>query len=150
VSINRIVTLISSGQAKPETVFIHRGAGSKCADCEYRKVCVMNVEPGRVYRITKVRDKTLQCKQYETEMKVIEVTHAGIPASLPAKQAISGAIVSFKTPECQNEACVSYELCFPLGLKDGDRCEVLEVTGNLECPEGLSLKKVVLRLAPAS
>jgi uncharacterized protein (UPF0179 family) len=149
VPIKRIVTLISSGQAKPETIFIHRGAGSKCADCEYYKVCIMNVEPGRVYRIVKVRDKALQCKQYETEMKVVEVAHAGIPVSLPAKQAISGAIVSFKTPECQNEACVDYELCFPLGLKDGDRCEVLEVTENLECPEGIPRKKVVLRLASA-
>jgi uncharacterized protein (UPF0179 family) len=110
----------------------------------------MNVEAGRVYKIVKVRDRTLQCSQYETEMTVVEVTHAGIPTSLPAKQAIPGAIVSFKTPECKNEACVSFELCFPVGLKDGDKCEVLEVTENLECPQGTPRKKVVLRLAQAS
>jgi uncharacterized protein (UPF0179 family) len=110
----------------------------------------MNIEPNRVYKIIEVRDKRLQCMQYETEMSVIEVTDAEIPSSLPAKQAIPGAIVTLKASECQNEACVSYELCHPVGLKDGDRCEVLEVTENLECPEGKSQKKVVLRLAPAS
>jgi uncharacterized protein (UPF0179 family) len=150
LSAKRIVTLISSGQAKPGKVFIHKGAGSKCSDCEYHNVCVKNVKPNRVYKIIKVRDKTLQCKQYEVEMKVVEVANAEISASLPAKQAISGAIVSFKTPECQNEACVSFELCCPVGLKDGDRCEVLEVTENLECPEGAPRRKVVLRLAQAS
>ena len=146
----RIVTLIGSGQAKLGTVFIHKGPGSKCLDCEYSKVCVQNVESGRVYEIVGVRDKFLPCRQYETEMRVVEVTDAKITSSLPTKQAISGAVVVFQAPECRNEGCESYELCFPLGLKSRDRCEVLEVTETFQCPLGASRKKVVLRLAPAS
>ncbi|MEM3013041.1 MAG: UPF0179 family protein [Candidatus Bathyarchaeia archaeon] len=146
----RIVTLIGSGQAKVGTVFIHKGAGSKCSECEYSKVCVHNIEPGRIYEIVGVRDKILFCKQYETEMKVVEVTNAKIPSSLPSKQAITGAIVVFNAPECKNEGCERYELCFPLGLKDGDRCEVVEVTETFQCPLEVSRKKAFLRLAPVS
>ncbi|MBS7614133.1 UPF0179 family protein [Candidatus Bathyarchaeota archaeon] len=146
----RIVTLIGSGQAKIGAVFIHKGPGSKCSECGYSKVCVHNIELGRIYEIVGVRDKTLFCKQYETEMKVVEVMNAKILSSLPSKQAIPGAIIVFKTPECGNEGCERYELCFPLGLKDGDRCEVVEVNEAFQCPLGVSRKKVFLRLAPAS
>lgn len=144
------MTLIGSGQAKPGTVFIHKGPGSKCVDCEYFRVCVQNIESGRVYEIAGVRDKFLPCKQYETEMRVVEVTDAKIPSSLPTKQAMPGAIIVFQAPECRNEGCESYEMCFPLGLKAGDRCEVLEVTETFQCSLGASRKKVVLRLSPAS
>jgi hypothetical protein len=150
LSNRRIVTLIGSGQAKPGTVFIHKGPGSKCLDCEYSKVCVQNVESGRVYEIVGVRDRFLPCRQYEVEMRVVEVTDAKIPSSLPTKQAIRGAIVVFQAPECRNERCESYDRCFPLGLKAGDKCEVLEVTETFQCSLGASRKMVFLRLAPAS
>jgi uncharacterized protein (UPF0179 family) len=150
LSSKRIVTLIGSGQAKVGTVFIHKGPGSKCLDCEYSKVCVQNVKPGRVYEIVGVRDRFLPCSQYETEMRVVEVADAKIPSSLPIKQAIRGAVVVFQAPECGNEECESRKLCFPLGLKSGDKCEVLEVTETFQCPLGASRKKAVLRLAPAS
>ena len=150
MSSRRIVTLVGLGQAKVGTVFFYKGPGSKCSDCEYSKVCVQNVESGRVYEIIGVRDKILSCRQYETEMRVVEVTNAKIPSSLPSKQAIPGAIVIFQAPECKNEGCESIELCFPIGLKAGDRCEVLEVTETFQCPLGASRKRVFLRLAPTS
>jgi uncharacterized protein (UPF0179 family) len=150
LSNRRIVTLIGSGQAKPGTVFIHKGPGSKCVNCEYLRVCVQNIESGRVYEVSGVRDKFLPCKQYETEMRVVEVIDAKIPSSLPTKQAMLGATVVFQAPECRNEGCESYETCFPLGLKIGDKCEVLDVTETFQCPLGVSRRKVVLRLSPAS
>jgi uncharacterized protein (UPF0179 family) len=150
LSSRRIVTLIGSGQAKLGTIFIHKGPGSKCLDCDYFKVCVQNVESGRVYEIVGVRNKFLPCSQYETEMRVVEVADAKIPSSLPIKQAIHDAVVVFQAPECRNEECESHELCFPLGLKAGDRCEILEVTETFQCPFETSRKRVVLRLAPTS
>ena len=145
-----IVTLVSIGQAKTGTVFIHRGLGSKCDDCEYLHVCVKNLESERVYKIVKTRDKTLPCSQYETEMQVVEVVEAEIPVAIPARQAIEGAVITLKLPGCREESCAIYELCFPMGLKAGDRCEVLEVTESLRCSEGLLLKKVSLRRVPVS
>jgi len=145
-----IVTLVGKGQAEPGKVFIHRGPGSKCGDCEYSKVCVENIKPGRIYEITKVRDKTLFCKQYGIEMQVVEVVNAKIPAAIPSKQAIPDAIITFKTPVCDKEKCPFHELCFPEGLQSGDRCEILEVIQNVPCPLGSPRKKVLLRLASVS
>jgi len=146
----KIVTLIGVGQAQVGSVFIHRGPGSKCGACEYSQVCVKNVEPERVYRIVRVREKTLPCRQYEMEMQVVEVLNAEIPAAILSKKAIIGAVVTFQTPDCKAEGCENFGLCFPAGLRDMDRCEVLGVTGNLKCPEGLALKAVSLRRVPAS
>ncbi|RJS93868.1 UPF0179 family protein [Candidatus Bathyarchaeota archaeon] len=145
-----IVTLVGKGQAKIGEVFIHRGPGSKCADCEYFHVCVDNIESGRIYEIIRVRDKTHFCKQYGIEMQVVEVINAKIPAAVFAKQAIQGAIITFRPPACDREECEAYNLCFPEGLKLGDRCEILEVIQNLQCPLGFPRKKVLLQLASAS
>jgi len=145
-----IVTLVSAGQARVGMIFIHRGLGPKCEDCEYSQVCVGNLEPDRVYEIAKVRDKTLSCGQYETEMQVVEVFDAEIPAAITAKQAIEGAVITFQMSDCGEEGCNDCELCFPTGLRAGDRCEVLSVTGSLPCSEGLLLKKVSLRRVPVS
>jgi len=145
-----IVTLVGKGQAKVGEVFIHRGPGSKCVECEYSQVCVENVKPGRVYEIVKVRDRTLFCRQYEMEMRVVEVVNAKIPSAIPAKQAIPGVIITFRTPICEEEKCTYYDLCFPEGLKSGDRCEVLEVIQSVQCPLGSPRKKVLLRLVSAS
>ena len=83
-------------------------------------------------------------------MKVVEVTDAEIPSAASAKQAIRSAVVTFKTPDCNELGCENYALCFPQGLRTGDRCEVLEATENLFCPRGFPLRKVVLRLVPVS
>ena len=145
-----IVTLIGKGQAKVGEVFIHRGPGSKCIDCKYSQVCVENIKSGRVYEIVKIRDKTLFCEQYEMEMQVVEVVNAKIPSTIPAKQAIPGAIITFRTPICNEEKCGSYDLCFPEGLKSGDHCEVLKVIQSVQCFLGFPRKKVLLRLVSAS
>jgi len=145
-----IVTLISIGQARVGNVFIHKGPGSKCASCEYFNVCVKNMEPKRVYKIVKVRDKTLLCRQYKIEMQVVDVVDAEITAAIPSKQAIAGAVITFHMPDCKEEGCENCEFCFPTGLKEGDRCKILDVTESLQCFEGLLLRKVVLRRVPVS
>lgn len=145
-----IVTLVSIGQARVGTTFLHRGAGTKCENCIYFQVCVKNLEPERVYKIVKVRDKTLPCRQYDAEMQVVEVLDAEIPAAIPAKQAIEGAVIMFQVPDCSQESCENCEICFPKGLRAGDRCEVLNVTESLRCSEAFLLKKVSLRRVPVS
>lgn len=145
-----IVTLVSTGQARVGTIFFHRGPGSKCESCQYFQACVKNLEPGRVYKIVKLRDKTLPCGQYETEMQVVEVLDGEIPSAIPAKQAIEGAVITFQMVDCREETCNNCELCFPKGLKAGDRCEVQNATETLPCSEGFLLKKVSLRRVPVS
>ena len=141
-----IITLIGKGQARIGEAFIHRGPGSKCEGCEYSKVCIDNVEPGRIYEIVGVRDRMIFCRRYEIEMQVVEVVNAKIKAAIPSRQAVPGAIITFRASTCDMESCEYRSLCFPVGLFPNDRCEVLEVTRTLPCPLGFSLKEALLRL----
>ena len=144
------VTLIGVGQAEVGRVFINKGLGSRCNSCNYANVCVKNLEPERIYKIAKVRKKKLACNLHEGEMQVVEVVEAELPAAIASKLAIERAIVTFSQQDCHIQNCTSYDLCFPIGLIDGDRCEVSEIIENLHCSQGLSLKKVLLRRAPFS
>ncbi len=145
-----VVTLIGVGQAKVGKVFLHKGAGSKCAECKFYNVCVKNLEAGRVYKVVGVRRKLMTCGAYETEMRVVEVADAEISASLPSKQAIENAVITYSPVDCKNQECENFELCVSSGLKSGDRCVVLEVAEGFECSQGLALKRVVLRRVPVS
>ena len=142
----RIITLVGKSHAKIGNLFIYRGPGSKCRECEYSKVCIGNVKPSRIYKIVRIRDRVLFCKQYGIDMQVVEVVNAEIPVAIPSIQAIPGAVITFKTPECDREECAYYELCFPEGLKSGDRCIVSDVTQSVPCPLGVPRKKVLLQL----
>ncbi len=145
-----LITIVSSPQAKVGSVFLFKGPGLECNDCEYYRVCIRNVEPQRVYRVIHVRNRKLKCAKYGTEMRVVEVVDEEVQAAIPSKQAISGAIITFKPPDCKKEDCDNYELCYPIGLRDGDRCEVVEVTESLQCSSQFPLKRAFLRLARLS
>ena len=146
-----LVTLISASQAREGLTFIHRGESPGCRDCEYYKVCIGNLEAGRIYRITKVRDRVLRCKLHDLDMNVVEVVEAEVTAAIPSKMAVEGATIEFKTPDCGRDDCDNYNICFPVGLVAGDRCKVLRVMEVLKCPLGLSLRRAsVLRRPPPS
>jgi len=138
------ITLISRKQARIGKVFIHRGTGSVCEECNFFRVCIGNLEVNRVYEITGLRDKYLPCRLLNTEMQVIEVKQSNIETSIPAKLAVEGATIIFETPKCRFEECMKSELCFPEGLKDGDYCKIIKVMGNVQCPSNFFLKTVLL------
>jgi uncharacterized protein (UPF0179 family) len=82
-------------------------------------------------------------------MKVVEVKENEILTAMSPKQTIKGAIITFKTPECI-EDCEKHDVCFPLGIKDGDRCEIVKVNQCFECPHGIRRNLVFLRHVPFS
>ena len=145
-----IITLVSVSQAKVGLTFINRGASQKCKECEFYKVCVGNLEVNRVYKIVKIRDRSLPCSLYETEMKVVEVVEAEIDAVISSRVAVEGAIITYQNPECDIQECENRGICFPEGLFDGDRCKILKVIGSLQCRLGLPLKRVLLQRVRAS
>ncbi|MBS7624029.1 UPF0179 family protein [Candidatus Bathyarchaeota archaeon] len=148
--IRTIVTLVGVGQAKVGELFVHKGSGVKCAECRYFNVCVKNLESGRLYRIVGLRNRVLKCEVYEVDMRVVEVVEAEILAAVPSKQAIKGVLLIFCSQRCEKQDCNNYDLCLPEYLRDGDRCEVVEVYGSISCPKGLQLSRVLLRRAPPS
>lgn len=130
-------------------MFLHEGPASQCKDCEYYNVCMKNLENGRVYRVVKVRDKSIPCKLHLDGTQVVEVVESEVEAALEKKCAIPGVIVTFSGRECPR--CEHQEKCRPQGLVDGDRCRVLEVKQPISCPAGRCLVLSSLRrVTPAS
>ncbi|MEM3716244.1 MAG: UPF0179 family protein [Candidatus Bathyarchaeia archaeon] len=140
-----IITLVGAGQARVGELFVHKGSSTKCNECKYFNVCVKNLESGRLYRIVGLRDRVLRCKAYDVDMQVVEVVEAEVSAAIPSKQAIEGALITFHPQECGEQSCESYEMCSPEYLREGDRCEVVEVHEAIECLKDLQLKRVLLR-----
>lgn len=140
-----IITLISCENAKKGYKFIFEGKTFKeCKSCPLFKVCVENLERGRVYEVVDVRSKKHKCKALNTDLAVVEVKEADIEAAIPTSIAVEGALITYRGVDCSEVSCRNYGLCNPLGLKIGDKCKIIKVYGKISCPKGKALTKVLL------
>ena len=139
-----IVTLIGENLAKKGMEFVYMGPLPECRDCKLRNAC-FNLEPGRMYKITKVRDTKHECKIHEGgKVRAVEVEKVPVEAAIPAKMAVEGSTIRFERQNCLNMGCASYRLCNPLGLKEGSKYRIKKIKGDVKCPEGNTLKLVLL------
>jgi uncharacterized protein (UPF0179 family) len=138
-----VVTLVGEIQAKIGNTLIFRGPLSECRDCKRKTVC-FNLEEGTLYEIVSVRDKHHDCDVHEGGVRVVELKKAPVETSLDPKHAIEGSTVSIEKEVCPNIGCEKYKLCFILGPKSNKRFKVTKVKSDLDCPEGRSLKMVIL------
>lgn len=145
-----MITLIGVKQAKEGYAFIHQGPSSQCEGCKYYRVCIDNLEVGRIYQVSGLREKVFPCELHEVGVRVVEVTELDIQATLPSKLAIDGAVITFNAQDCDLQICENHKLCVPRGLFDNERCAITEIAENVSCLKGLSLVKVVLHRLPAS
>lgn len=138
------VTLIGEKQAKKGNTFFYRGPLSECRDCKVKTVC-FNLEEGRVYKIKEVRTMHHDCKVHEAGVRAVEYEIMPIDYATDTDGAIEKARISIDVKEqCPNRGCANYNLCYPIGLKQGTQYEIKTVKGNLDCSEGKKLKEVVL------
>jgi hypothetical protein len=136
------VTLISKKVAMPGTVFQFLGPLVDCKDCTLKNVC-FDLDYGKFYKITALRAKEHECKLYEGNKVVsIEIEEAPAEMILPKKQAIEGGIITYSELDCKNISCDNYSTCKMLGLKEGMKLTIMDVTDKVECPSGLDLTKV--------
>ncbi len=141
------ITLIGTQLAKEGMEFIFEREAPECDKCKLKNTC-LDLERGRKYRITKVRsDKLQECFVHEEGAFVVEVEMAPIVAAIDSKNAVKGASIRYKAPNCETKDPAIYELCHPAGLKDGDKCTITDTFGPVEIGEEEALKKVELRLA---
>lgn len=138
-----VITLVGELQARKGETFVYCGPLSECRECKLKTVC-FNLDVGRLYRVSSVRQKHHECKIHENGVRVIEAEPIGIPASVPSKSAVEGTMISFEPRQCNSIYCGSYRLCHPLGVASGTKYQVAEVHGEIACEDGLPLKKVTL------
>ena len=145
---NTIITLIGSRIAKEGEDFLFLGESRECQKCKLKKTC-LNLEPGRRYRVTKIRGDTVhECFIHDGGVLAVEVENSPVLAVIDSKKAIEGARISYEQPKCEDYDDGIYDLMNPEGLKSKDKCTVVRVLENIdeETAPGCSLKKVELKL----
>ena len=143
----RLVTLIGAELAKEGEEFIFLGASKKCEECKLKNACT-NLEVDRRYRVEKVRDEMKHdCYIHENGVCVVEVTEAPITAAIEAAYTFKNSKIVFVPPNCKESNCELFDSCHPAGLREGDKCTILEIIGDApgECKNGRVLKLVSMR-----
>lgn len=138
-----IITLVGELQAKKGEQFAYTGPISECRECRLKTIC-FNLDIGKWYRISNVRNIHHECKIHENGVRVIEVEPIGIPASVPSKSAVEGTTITFEPRRCRSFSCINYRLCNPVGINPGGKYRITTVLGSIDCSDGQALRKVLL------
>jgi len=87
------------------------------------------------------------CPIHEAGVRAVEVAESPIIAAFDARKAFPGSKIVFEAVKCDQADCSMYDMCHPAGIKDGERCTIVEVVGEApeECPRGSVLKLVEFR-----
>lgn len=124
-----LVSLVGKKYADVGKEFIYIGSILECKDCKIKNIC-FNLDVGKRYRITKLRNKQHECKIHENSVEVVEVEEQPISIAVPSNLAIIGAIVELKN-DCKYIGCMYYRICCPSWLKENTKCKVIEVKDNI-------------------
>lgn len=139
------LSLVGVNQAKVGYRFVFVGIPQECKSCGLFRVCLGNLELGRVYEVVGVRSMAHDCALHEVGARVVEVRESEVEAALESRVAVEGGIVTFAPIRCVNEGCPYARLCNPVGLRYGDRCKVVKVSEKIRCATcGLSLTRATL------
>jgi len=141
----RKITIVGLRQAKEGFTFLHSTAPEECKSCHLLKTCMESLEPGRVYIVIKVRNKTFPCRLHEEGVRVVEVEEPNLQVAIEARLSFPLATITFSPQDCRNLCCENSRFCMPCGLVGGDKCKILEVKERLECPLKRSLARVVVK-----
>ena len=136
-----LVTLIGEKLAIEGCEFVYIGPNNECRSCKLKTVC-FNLKPGRVYKITSVREKRHNCSIHEGNAAVVEVQELPITTAVDKKLS-EGDSVKFEGEACKSIGCINFELCSTTLSKD-KKYRIIKIYENIECPMGLELKKVEL------
>ncbi|WP_010478522.1 UPF0179 family protein [Thermococcus zilligii] len=134
-----VITLVGEKLAKPGLEFIYYGPSEPCKSCRLARVCVGNLEPGRRYRIVRVRNIEHSCPLHEGKVRVVEVVEPAIEILVDPRSAIVGSKVTLKFVDCGDPGKES--LARPEGLFEGDQVRIEEIVGEVEC-DGKKFKLV--------
>ncbi len=139
------ITIVGWNQAKEGFRFLHEGPLKACEDCKLFHVCMLNLEPKRVYEVVEVREKAFPCTFHEKGARVVRVVEADYRVTIDRKYAFPGGIITYTPQDCRESSCEHYRQCVPHGLTKGDRGKLLELLDPVACPLGRPLVLAVLR-----
>lgn len=137
------ITLIGERQAKDGVVFVYNGFVPECRECKLKAVC-FNLDSGGVYRIKAVRDVHHECKMHEDGVRVVEVEKIPATICVAQKFALEGSTITYDEIKCKNVGCERYRLCHPVAVERGNKYKIVQVRGEVPCPEGNKIIEVMV------
>ncbi|EHR78028.1 hypothetical protein OCC_04912 [Thermococcus litoralis DSM 5473] len=126
-----VITLVGEKLAKPGAEFIYYGPADPCKSCRLARVCVGNLEPGRRYKVVRVRNIEHSCPLHEGKVRVVEVVEPAIEIAIEPRIAIVGSKIKLSFVDCSDPE--KQNLVRPEGLFEGDSVKILEILGDFEC-----------------
>ena len=137
------VTLIGEKLAQKGYEFVYFGPLSECRDCKVKTVC-FNLEEGRTYRVTEVRSMHHDCRIYEDGVRAVEFERLPVKLAVEVKDAVVENSVVYESDYCENRNCKFFKICFPPGLKAGEKYVITEVGEEIDCVIGRNIKEVTI------
>ena len=136
------ITLLATGQAQVGFEFVYQGGGPVCRTCPYRNAC-LTLDPGRKYRVTKVRTVQHPCALQESSAAVVEVIAVPRPLVVDARAALAGASVDVGRFPCTRLDCSNWPICAGPTLPPKQRFRIDRVASEpAECRIGRTLREV--------
>ena len=138
-----LLTIIGENIAKKGMKFAYLGPAPECRDCKVNSIC-LGLEVGRMYEIKEVRDKSHPCKIHGGMGRVVEVEKIPVEAVIPSRMAMEGSTIKYSSEDCPDLTCPYYVKCHSPALKDGAKYRVSKIKKDIKCPNGKSMKLVLL------
>lgn len=124
------VTLLGEGLADVGQEFVYEGESSGCEGCPYRTQC-LNLEEGRPYRVTELREHAqgLPCAVHEDDVVAVEVEPTTVTANVPDRHAYAGNKAGL-AGDCPYVECASHPFCVPSGATFDRDYRITRVRGD--------------------
>ena len=144
------ITLHGELQAKVGERFLfvgpNDGPDAACAPCKLKGAC-FNLDPGEVYEVATVREKTHPCYLHEGgRVRVVEVERAEHDVIVPARGLQEGESMLYPERSCDFRGCGFWRECVGAPLRPGHPYHVMKVGEPIPCPLGYNLRRA--HLAP--
>jgi hypothetical protein len=119
-------------------------ADAACAPCKLKGAC-FNLDPGEVYEVMQVRDKTHPCYLHEGgRVHVVEVDRATHDVIVPARGLVEGQSMIYPERACEFRGCPFWRQCVGAPLRPGFAFKVAKAGEAVPCPLGYSLRRATL------
>jgi uncharacterized protein (UPF0179 family) len=142
-----LLTLVPDALAAPGFRFTFAGPneGEECAGCPFQKLC-FGLAPGHTYEVTEVRPAAHPCGLHDTgKVRAVAVEETAFPATVERRH-LRGTAAHWTAPDCRRPSCRNWALCHPVGHAAGAKHAIEAQHGPVECPVGLDLERVDLKL----
>ncbi len=140
------ISLIGSDLSVEGLEFTFLGPLNACSECRIKNAC-FNLEPGRSYRIIKVRGQENPCLIFNTnKVKAVEIEELPEYANIQyGRKLQEGSVVSIKSMNCDYITCKNIEKCNASNLRNETKATLLKINGKLECPKGYDIRRVEIK-----